>query len=457
VRLYQIRRVATRILDRMRSAWGDKGKGGNNWKVRHTTSKAAWNSEEGGETTVVLTRLPKTLNAEILLDLLDELFPCAYDYFYLPMDMDKFENQGLAYINFRDHETAVQCQNHFEAREDWGKGHVCERPCKSEWSSIQGYAANIERQQRSAAAWVTMDIPEDCKPMAFDEHGRRLPTFDIFPASVVDTGKDSRSWRTVSYSNKEEGSKWWKDQWYGGSSSEQHDGKNGKSRGWYDSWSRKDDDWRDHGSRSKWNDEGSWRDWTRRDDDWDDGDAAFSDTRASNRIWRTSNRDPEDEHDEYGEASQNSDNFEHGMTDEKQEEEWVPWKRREEEKENEARKDDNLATKVPILKDQPPLASLLGISSNEPPALLKSAEAALASAKYACPHCGAVFMKWSACMHHIVTDSRTCRDHILPDGKMPADMTELQEKCKAKAAEMPKDVKKGKPEADAPAEKRRFQ
>ncbi|CAE7037320.1 unnamed protein product [Symbiodinium sp. CCMP2456] len=209
---------------------GDKGKGGNNWKVRHTTSKAAWNSEEGGETTVVLTRLPKTLNAEILLDLLDELFPCAYDYFYLPMDMDKFENQGLAYINFRDHETAVQCQNHFEGTDDW-QGHTCERPCKPEWSSIQGYAANIERQQRSD--WVSGNIPEDCKPMAFDENGMRLPTLDIFPAA--DTGKDSRSWRTVSYNNKEEGSKWWKDQWYGGSSSsEQYDGKNGKSHGWYD-------------------------------------------------------------------------------------------------------------------------------------------------------------------------------------------------------------------------------
>ncbi|CAE7828151.1 unnamed protein product, partial [Symbiodinium necroappetens] len=171
----------------------------------------------------------------------------------------------------------------------------------------------------------------------------RLPTLDIFPAA--DTGKDSRSWRTVSYNNKEEGSKWWKDQWYGGSSSEQHDGKNGKSRGWYDSWSRKDDDWRDHGSRSKWNDESSWRDWTRRDDDWDDGDAAFSDTRASNRIWRTSHRDPEDVNDEYGEASQNSDNFEHGMTEEKKEEEFMPWKRREEEKENEAGKDDNLGVK----------------------------------------------------------------------------------------------------------------
>lgn len=163
--------------------------------------------------------------------------------------------------------------------------------------------------------------------------------------------------------------------------------------------------------------------------------------------------------DEYGEASQNSDNFEHGMTEEKKEEEFMPWKRREEEKENEAGKDDNLGVKVPIIKnDQPPLASLLGISSNEPPALLKSAEAAFTAAKYACPACGADFMKWSACMHHIVTDSRTCREKIFPDGKMPLDMTELQEKCKAKAAEMPKDVKKSKPEADASVEKqRRFQ
>ena len=57
-------RVATRIVERMKLACGDTGEGGKTWKVRHTTSKAAWNSE-GGETTVVLTGLPKTLKAEM--------------------------------------------------------------------------------------------------------------------------------------------------------------------------------------------------------------------------------------------------------------------------------------------------------------------------------------------------------------------------------------------------------
>ncbi|CAE7237144.1 ML3 [Symbiodinium natans] len=403
----------------MWSACGDNGKGGKTWKVRQTTSKAAWNSEGDG-TTVVLTRLPKTLNAEVLLALLDEHFPCAYDYFYLPMDMDKFENRGIAYINFRKHETAVQCQNHFDGTDDW-KGHTSERPCKSEWSSIQGYAANIEWQQRSA--WLTSAIPEGCKPMAFDENGMRLPTSDIFPASLADSRKDGRSCRTLSDNNKE----WWKDQWYGSSSWEQNGGKNRTSCRWYGSWSWKNDDWR-----------------------------AFSDARARNRTWHTINRGPEGFHDEYGEASQSSDNFEHGMADEKQEE-FMLGKHREEEKENKAGNDVNLAAKVPILQDQPSLASLQGLSSNESAALLKSAEAVRATAKYACPHCGAVFMKWSACIHHIMADSPTCQTHILPDGKPPADMTEFQETCKAKAAELPKDVNKSKPDADASVEKRRFQ
>ena len=408
------------LADRMRSACGDKGQGGKHWKVRHMTSKAASNSE-GGETTVVLTRLPKTLTAEILLGLLDELFPCAYDYFYLPMDMGKFENRGLAYINFRSHEKAVECQNHFEGTEDW-KGHTSERPCKSDWSSIQGYAANIQRQQRSA--WLTNAIPEGCKPMAFDEHGMRLPTLDIFPASLADSRKDARSCRTMSDNNKE----WWRDQWYGSSSSEQNAGKNRKSCRWYDSWSWKSDDWR-----------------------------AFSDTRARNRIWRTINRDPEGLHDEYGEASQNSEQFEHGTADGKPEG-LMFGKHREEEKKNQAGNDDNVAVKVSTLQDQPPLASLLGLSSNESAALLKSAEAVLATAKYACPHCGAVFMKWSACIHHIMTDSPTCRTCILPDDKLPADMTGFQEKCKAKAAELPKDVNKSKSDdADTSVEKHRFQ
>ena len=43
-----------------------------------------------------------------------------------------------------------------------------------------------------------------------------------------------------------------------------------------DSWSGRDGDWRD--SRSRWNEDSSWRDWARRDDDWDGDDGAYSDT-----------------------------------------------------------------------------------------------------------------------------------------------------------------------------------
>ena len=107
-----------------------------------------WHSD-GDETTVVLTGVPKTLNAEILLALLDEEYLGCYDYFYLPMDMDKFENTGLAYINFRDHDRAVECQRHFAGYSAWPGGHFSERTCRAQWSSIQGYEANIQKQQKS--------------------------------------------------------------------------------------------------------------------------------------------------------------------------------------------------------------------------------------------------------------------------------------------------------------------
>ena len=75
---------------------------------------AGWHS--GDETTVVLTGVPRSLNAEILLALLDEEYLGCYDYFYLPMDT------GLAYINFRDHDKAVECQQHFAGWSSWPGG-----------------------------------------------------------------------------------------------------------------------------------------------------------------------------------------------------------------------------------------------------------------------------------------------------------------------------------------------
>lgn len=178
--------------------------------------------EEGAETTVVLTGVPKSLNAEILLGLLDEHFNRCYNYFYLPMDLDRFESTGLAYINFTSHESAVECQRFFTGFTAWPGNHRSERTCKAQWSSIQGYEANVEKQQK-LQDWVSCNVPEDCKPMVFDENGTRLPTMDVFPPS--EDWRDSKGWS----------------EWYGGEGSEwreeswKKDEWQSSSKGW-DSW-----------------------------------------------------------------------------------------------------------------------------------------------------------------------------------------------------------------------------
>ena len=66
------------------------------------------------------------------------------------------------------------------------------------WAVDQPHAAAKEIKPRhpSPGHTASLDLRTEIRS------GMRLPTLDIFPAA--DTGKDSRSWRTVSYNNKEE-------------------------------------------------------------------------------------------------------------------------------------------------------------------------------------------------------------------------------------------------------------
>ena len=156
------------------------------------------------EASKVLTGIPKTMNADILLGMLEEYFFGCYDYFYLPMDQERLQSTGLAYINFRDHDKAVECQRFFSGFTAWPGRHSSERTCRAQWSSIQGFEANIEKQRKQN--WLRINIPESCKPMVFDEQGTRLPTMDIFP----DWGdQDERGG--------------WANKWYGGSSKREID------------------------------------------------------------------------------------------------------------------------------------------------------------------------------------------------------------------------------------------
>ncbi|CAE7595833.1 ML3 [Symbiodinium natans] len=437
-----------------------------------------------GETTVVLTGLPKTLNAEILLDLLDKEFPCCYDFFYLPMYLDQLENTGLAYINFRDHEKALECQHYFEGSINWG-GHISDRPCKAQWSSIQGYEANITRHRK--AAWNDKNLPEDCKPMAFDEQGRRLPPQEVFtPLHAQDSGKGGK----VGRYRKPGKSKSWEDEWYGASKS--HPQKGGNWPGWYTDHnianesnlaneSRQSDTGYAGAAFEPFDDGTGWiqADWhamgmmmtaeelQEGDESWGNPNEGSMEVSALDLYLAGIDRCSDEEG--AGLASPSPT--------------WAPpyssqesadWKIPEtfrgeplnDEDFSNTLKVDPFRQKTlpnPLIPELPAIEHLQALNilnqeaaSASPHGSPHMSPASSASepgqlhlgkyGKYACPNCKLTFAKWSACQHHLVTEMNCwC---VLEEGRLPSDVTELQGTCKAAAEqargsqkELPKDSK----------------
>ena len=79
----------------------------------------------------------------------------------------------------------MRCQEHFEKHTGLS--------CGVDWAFIQGFEAHV-RQQRKVN-WDAVNLPEDCKPMAFDEHGRALPRF-MFLGRYEDSLWSGRVWTT---------------------------------------------------------------------------------------------------------------------------------------------------------------------------------------------------------------------------------------------------------------------
>ena len=320
------------------------------------SNTSAWRdySRETEKTTVVLTGLPKSLNAEILLYLLDREYFGCYDYFYLPMDEHNFTNTGIAYINFRRHDKAVECQRYFTGFTGWPKGFVSDRSCRADWSSIQGYEANIQRQQK-LKDWKNSNIPEDCKPMVFDEHGLRLP-FDI----------RQKGWSSVFGEQ-------WEDEWYGSSGNGRYSGSGyGESKEWATSHSKG-----------------------------------------------------------FPEAPVTS--VENPISASLQEVEGPGYEEKD---------IGVLNPKLSELFDQVnSVGQISEVKSGSPKALL-------AVTRYACPSCSSCFVKWSACWQHILSSPK-CRSVALD--------ADVQQRCKAKAKDLPTDQANGKLEVPSHLNLRRFQ
>lgn len=214
---------------------GGKGKG-----------KAKYHDEEDGEmkTTIMLRGLPAKIDAASLLEHLDDAgYKGAYDFFYLPVDFHTRSNRGYAFINFREQEEAKRCIEHFSGFKDWSSKVGSSKACATGLANLQGKTANIKKHKRSSI--VAMDMPDDCKPMLFDEDGKVIPTDEVIGNATTgkDWGGDGEEWPEEEWPEAEVEWKEWdwpEDSW------------NGWHEGGSTSWkeSKQWTDWQDKDSRS---------------------------------------------------------------------------------------------------------------------------------------------------------------------------------------------------------------
>jgi hypothetical protein len=126
---------------------------------------------EETRTTIKIAGFPKSFTRAQLLELLDDAgFLCAYDFVYLPCDLQSLrECLGYGFVNFTMPEAAMRAKLHLEAME---------RGLEVSWSNNQGLEVQLQRLTGSTVLHET--VADEAKPALFRQ-GIRI----AFPESMM--------------------------------------------------------------------------------------------------------------------------------------------------------------------------------------------------------------------------------------------------------------------------------
>jgi len=132
---------------------------------------------DDSNTTVIMKKIPKAFTRDMLIQLLDRSgYRSKFDFVYIPVDFEKCQGTGCAFVNFLDSETAALFQEQFEGFRSWGVRCSRTKVAEISWSqACQGKQAHIDRYRDSPVMHHT--VPDQYKPALF-LNGVRIP----FPA-----------------------------------------------------------------------------------------------------------------------------------------------------------------------------------------------------------------------------------------------------------------------------------
>jgi len=121
---------------------------------------------EHERTTVMLRNIPNKYTQRMLLTAVhaESYLSTEFDFFYLPIDFRNKCNVGYCFVNFLDHDRAVEFFTTFDRFQL--RAFNSQKVCSVSWARVQGREKNVEHYRNSPVAGVP--IPQ-YRPLLFDD------------------------------------------------------------------------------------------------------------------------------------------------------------------------------------------------------------------------------------------------------------------------------------------------
>jgi len=135
------------------------------------SGKQARCEDEQPHTTLLLRNLPCGYTRDMLLELLDsQAFSGRYNFVYLPMDYNRGNSLGYAFVNMETTQDAGQAWACFDGFREWKAGLHSTKVCNVSWAARHGLNAHIEKFRNSPVMHEQQQ--DDWKPIVLSQGHR---------------------------------------------------------------------------------------------------------------------------------------------------------------------------------------------------------------------------------------------------------------------------------------------